>query len=94
MQIRRNAEKEKQKEPDSQFNLLYYTNFQDLRKIILRNENWHDIFEPYFRRVERVSSMLDELEPIRHRIAHTRKLSNEEFEKLDLFYRELKKMIG
>lgn len=92
--VKRNAEKNKRKEPDSPQGLLYYTEFSDLRKIIQKEENWHDIFQEYFTTLERIISRLDELEQIRHTIAHTRLLSTEDYEKLDLFYREIKKMIG
>jgi hypothetical protein len=94
LRVRRNAEQNKEKEPESSLGLLYYTEFSDLRKIIQKEENWHTIFKECFRTLEQIISRLDELEQIRHTIAHTRLLSNVDFEKLDLFYREIRKMIG
>lgn len=94
LRVRRSAEKKKAKEPDSSLGLLCYTEFNDLRRIVQKEENWHNIFKKYFKTLERIISKLDELETIRHTIAHTRLLSDEDFEKLDLFYREIKRMIG
>lgn len=94
LRVRKSAEQNEEKEPNSALGLLYFTEFSDLRKIIQKEENWHNIFKKYFTTLEQIISRLDELEHIRHTIAHTRLLSNEDFEKLDLFYREIKKMIG
>lgn len=87
----RNAERDEQA---SQFSLIYFTEFGDLRKIIMKEENWHGIFKEYFRTLEGIVSRLGELESIRHRIAHTRLLSNDDYNKLGFFYHEIKKMIG
>ena len=94
LRVRKSAEQNRAKEPDSSLGLLNYTEFSDLRKIIQKEENWHNIFKKYFTTLEQIISRLDELEQIRHIIAHTRLLSNEDFEKLDLFHREIKKMVG
>lgn len=59
----------------------------------MKTENWHDIFKDHFETLEHIVSRLDELEPIRHAIAHTRLLSNDDFEKLELFQREIQRMI-
>jgi len=94
LRVRRSAEQNRAKEPNSSLGLLYYTEFSDLRKIIQKEENWHNIFKKYFTTLEQIISRLDELEQIRHTIAHTRLLSNEEYENLNLFHREIRKMIG
>jgi len=93
LRVRRNAEQRKEREPNSPLSLLYYTEFSDLRKIMQKDENWHTIFKKHFTTLEQIISRLDELENIRHTIAHTRLLSNDDFEKLELFYREIMKMI-
>jgi len=41
-----------------------------------------------------IISRLEELEPIRHSIAHTRMLTEDEITKLDLFLKEISSMIN
>jgi len=92
--VRRKAEKKRAKEPDSSLSLLCYTLFSDLKRIIQKEENWHSIFRKYFRTLEVIISELHQLEDIRHTIAHTRLLSNEDSKKLNLFHKEITKTIA
>jgi len=39
LKVRKNSEERKSKEPSSSFSLIYYTEFSDLKKIIMKNEN-------------------------------------------------------
>jgi hypothetical protein len=55
---------------------IYYTDFADLRKIIERKENWDDTFASVFVRRELITSTLSELEFIRNRVAHNRKIND------------------
>ncbi len=57
---------------------LYYIDFPDLKKIIDRNDNWRDIFQNCFSDKEVLDGALRGLEPIRNKMAHNRKLSQEE----------------
>jgi hypothetical protein len=52
---------------------IYYTNFSDLQQIVERQDNWRDAFQTVFGRKEIVSGTLQELDPIRNRIAHNRR---------------------
>lgn len=85
------AEKRKSLEPSSNSSLINYTEFGDLQRIIINN--W-DVFKEYFVKQQRIVGRLDELEPIRNIIAHSRLLSNDQLEKLELFLREINKMMG
>lgn len=93
LKIRERSEEKKKEDPAVALSLICYTDFGDLRKIIMKTENWHDIFKGHFETLEHIVSRLDELEPIRHAIAHTRLLSNDDFKKLELFQREIQRMI-
>jgi len=55
---------------------LYYIDFPDLKKVIDRNDNWKDVFQPIFGRKDILIGTLSELEPIRNSIAHNRKITS------------------
>ncbi len=57
---------------------LYYIDFPDLGKIIDRNDNWRDAFQDFFGDKSVFCGGLKELEPIRNKIAHSRRLSENE----------------
>lgn len=88
--IKTYAESAKSKEKDSTLSLVNYMLFKHLRIIV--GKNW-DIFQGTFKSTTGIVSRLDELEPIRRKIAHCRLLSNDELEKLGLFFREINQMI-
>jgi hypothetical protein len=54
---------------------LYYIDFPDLRKIVSQSDNWKDVFKTIFGREDILIGTLNELEPIRNKIAHNRKAS-------------------
>jgi hypothetical protein len=54
---------------------LYYLDFPDLKKILLRNDNWNDAFKPIFMSQEMLTGTLSEIEPIRNKVAHHRLVS-------------------
>lgn len=83
--IRERADARKASE-QSNLSLINYTEFGDLGRIIVNN--WK-IFEPVFKTQKGVISRLEELEPLRNKIAHSRLLSNHELEKLNLFFKEI-----
>ena len=85
--IRTKAEGNKE---NGNFSLIYYTDFEDLR--LIPNRNWH-LFEPKLKSQLGIISSLVELEPIRHKIAHTRLLTRDEIQKLEVFHREIVRML-
>jgi hypothetical protein len=54
---------------------MYYLDFPELKKIILRNDNWNDCFKAIFHNQEILTGTLSELEPIRNKVAHHRLVS-------------------
>lgn len=57
---------------------LYYIDFPDLKKIIEIKDNWHDAFQAFFGDKDVFCGGLRELEPIRNKIAHSRRISENE----------------
>lgn len=55
---------------------IYYVDFPDLWKIILRKDNWENAFSRTFRRTDFVQGTLSQLDFIRNKIAHNRKASS------------------
>jgi hypothetical protein len=55
---------------------VYYIDFPDLRKIIMRGDNWKDAFRTLFQSQEVLEGTLLEIELIRNKVAHNRKLSD------------------
>lgn len=68
--------------------LLWYSDFNDLRKIIIKEENW-PLFQPYFQDQNIVVGKLKDLEFIRNIIAHNRLLCLDDFNKLNLLAKEI-----
>jgi hypothetical protein len=90
-EIREGAERKKAVEPESNLSLINYTEFDDLRRII--TNNW-EIFRDTFQTQTGIVSRLEELEPMRNKIAHSRLLSNEDLAKLELFSKEISVLIS
>jgi hypothetical protein len=61
---------------------LYYCDFPDLLKVIIRSDNWSDVFEAIFARKEIITGELQSIEPVRNKIAHHRPLTLRDIEKL------------
>jgi hypothetical protein len=72
-------------------NLIDYSEFGDIRLII--QKHW-DEFSKIFNNQEVIVSKLDELEPIRNNIAHNRKLSPQEFKRLEIYFFDIKKILS
>ena len=62
--------------------LINYSTFDQLKKLIVQNENWSKIFRKYFGRPEGVISRINELDEIRDTIAHNRIISDFDYESL------------
>lgn len=52
--------------------LIFYANFMDLVDIIIRRDNWNDVFHAFFHRRDEVEVSFRRMHPIRLAIAHTR----------------------
>ena len=95
-----NSPKElKQKELNSKLHdsetmqhLIHYTNFGDLKKIIEEDMNLNTIFEHEFGGQGGLYK-LDELEPIRNKIAHNRYLTEENETALKFYYRQFHRVV-
>ena len=74
--------------------IINYSLFPHLRLIIIKDGNWKKIYEPIFESQNTYIARLEELEPIRNKIAHSRMLSDEEITKLELFYKEIMEKIS
>lgn len=55
---------------------IYYLDFADLEKVLLRDDNWRDAFEFIFRRKDILRGYMAELSPLRNTVAHNRKNSD------------------
>ena len=74
-------------------NLIPFQNgvldFTDYMKIIIRKDNWKQVFVTFFKDRGIISAKLKELEPIRNAIAHFRELSKDEQKKLELYCKDI-----
>ena len=68
---------------------IHYIDFPDYAKIITRRDNWNAVFEKIFGNSERLILKLNELEPIRNAIAHSRNISQRDLLKLQLYTEEI-----
>jgi len=73
---------------------IYYIDFPDLKEIITRKDNWNNIFKSIFNRKDFLVVYLSELEPVRNKIAHNRKLHNAELDMVKSTYLKLSTAIG
>jgi len=73
---------------------LYYIDFPHIREIIERKDNWNDAFRKVFRRKEVISGALLELEPIRNRLAHNRKISEKDVQIAKASYEKVRNLVG
>jgi DNA sulfur modification protein DndB len=69
--------------------VIHYLDFTDYRQVIIKRNNWHDVFSRIFKNRTILESKLMELEPIRVDISHTRSLSPESMEILRVNSRHL-----
>ena len=69
--------------------LIFYVDFPDYKKIIIKNDNWNDVFRNVFGNKQLISSKLEELEPIRNAISHPSDLTSLEERRLKLSSEEI-----
>jgi len=73
---------------------IYYIDFADIKKIIIREDNWKDVFKNIFSQKEILSSTLSELEFIRNKIAHNRRATYTDVEVAKSAYIKLSEAVG
>lgn len=69
--------------------LINYSSFDELKKIIVQDENWEKTFKNYFGRRDGFISRLNELDDIRDTIAHNRILSSFDFNSFKTLYGQI-----
>lgn len=57
---------------------IWFIQFRDYKKILLRNDNWEQAFRPIFKSKKYVNGWLHKLAPLRNKIAHMRPLNPRE----------------
>jgi len=94
--VRKRAEERKAKnerlypwQSDLDLHPLNFVDFPDYGKIILRRDNWEQVFASTFKDKEIISAKLREIEPIRNAIAHFRRLNKSQEQKLELYLTDI-----
>lgn len=78
---------------EKNYELIHYSDFPDLLTIIITRKNWKDCFEDVFEHKCMFEGKMIELSKIRNDIAHNRNLNKEEKDALDLYSRQIIKLI-
>ncbi len=75
---------------ESSYHLIEYSDFNDLKAIFEKRTN-KKILKDFFneQRIDSVISKLNELDPIRKKIAHSRKLTEEEITRIKLYSKDI-----
>ncbi|MEA2089352.1 MAG: Swt1 family HEPN domain-containing protein [Thermoproteota archaeon] len=84
-----NREKAHPWEEAQEWPLIYYADFLDYMKIILRRDNWKQIFRKYFIEEYFVESRFRDLNPIRADLAHNRPLTEKQIQVLKNYSKEI-----
>jgi len=98
--IRKKAEKRRQNDEvlwawhnQKGIHPVHFLDFKDYAQIITEDNNWNTVFKGVFKDKDSLSLRLKMLEPIRNAIAHSRELTKEEYEELQVFTREVIRLI-
>jgi hypothetical protein len=81
-------------ENQSETHPIHYIDFADYAKIILRRDNWEQLFSVVFKERDIIATKLKELEPIRNAIAHFRNLRPNQAARLELNVDDIRRSIG
>jgi len=73
---------------------IHYLDFPHLRIVIERGDNWEDVFKEFFDRRDVFVATLNELEPIRNRVAHNRKVSPQDLQVSQAAYAKIAAALG
>ena len=57
---------------ESPLHLIHYSNFMELKDVVIGGGHWKAVFEPTFKRREHFVTSMDRLHPIRRPLAHSR----------------------
>ena len=57
---------------ESPLTLIQYSNFMELKDIVIGHQHWGAVFEAIFRKKEHFQTSMDRLHPIRLPLAHSR----------------------
>lgn len=52
--------------------LIQYSNFMELKDIVIRKQHWREVFEPIFKKKHHFETSMERLHPIRLPLAHSR----------------------
>jgi hypothetical protein len=67
---------------------LWYLSFDSLLKIVFDEELW-PLFHPYLTTKQLLRAKVEEIKPIRNRIAHCRSLHADDLDRLEVFVRDM-----
>lgn len=73
---------------------IYYIDFPNIKEIIERKDNWNEVFKETFHRSDIICTSLSEIEYIRNKVAHNRKISKKELILLESVYLKVESFIG
>ena len=73
---------------------IYYIDFPDLSKIIGQSDNWRDVFGAIFKDKNIITAHLFEIEVVRNKVAHNRKLSESDLSLVKAAYTVVTSAIG
>lgn len=73
---------------------VHYLLFTDLKEIILRRDNWREVFAPIFQDDAILRGSLSEIEPIRNKVAHSRIVSPSDVRILESTLTKLSHLVG
>jgi len=74
--------------------LINYIDFNDYAKIIINKNNWKEIFQFIFHDRNKIESKLNEIEPVRNAISHSRDLDKIEERQLKFYSEEILRAIS
>ena len=76
------------------YRLIDYSDFGDLKGVFLKGKN-EDLFSDLFsgEQFKNFISKLNELDPIRNKIAHSRPLSKDEFDRLQMYANDITQLL-
>lgn len=73
--------------------LIDYVDFSDYSKIIIKRDNWSEVFQEKFQNKDRIKVWLEEINQIRNKIMHSRKVSETEMETLKLNIKKIQELM-
>ncbi|BAZ15854.1 hypothetical protein NIES4071_77270 [Calothrix sp. NIES-4071] len=73
---------------------IYYVDFPDLKKVIESNTNWKGVFDTIFGRKEILSATLSEIEYVRNKVAHNRKVIRADVDIVKGAYTKISNAVG